>query len=146
MINANLVALRASARPLFLIGGLATIGAGLMTLIFRMDTPLAPWDKASGAMFPPVLFTLASFFATVAFCASTVVFHTLLKLVTNKPDTWWRTCGILFLLSYGTFTFFSQTTEAAVMLNILHLIVGISALILLPSAGNIEGYHSSLNN
>jgi len=132
MITAHLMAQRASIKTLLLIGGLATVGAGILTLGLGMDTPWAPWERQSDTRFPPVLFTLASFLATVAFCASTVVFHTLLKIVTNNPDMWWRGSGVLFLLTYGTYSFISQTLEAAIMLNILHLIVGIPALTLLP--------------
>ena len=132
MITAHLMALRASIRTLLLIGGLAAVGAGLLTLGVGMDTPWAPWERQSDTRFPPVLFTLATFVATVAFCATTVVFHTLLKMVTNNPDMWWRVSGVLFLLTYGTFSFISQTFEAAIMLSILHLIVGIPALTLLP--------------
>ena len=132
MITAHLMAQKASIKTLLLIGGLATVGAGILTLGLGMDTPWAPWERQSDTRFPPVLFTLASFLATVAFCASTVVFHTLLKIVTNNPDMWWRGSGVLFLLTYGTYSFISQTLEAAIMLNILHLIVGIPALTLLP--------------
>ena len=132
MITAHLMALRASIRTLLLIGGLAAVGAGLLTLGVGMDTPWAPWERQSDTRFPPILFTLASFVATVAFCSTTIVFHTLLKMVTNNPDMWWRVSGVLFLLTYGTFSFISQTFEAAIMLNILHLIVGIPALTLLP--------------
>ena len=134
MITAHLTALRASIKTLLLIGGLATVGAGIMTLGVGMDTPWAPWERQSDTRFPPVLFTLASFVATVAFCATTIVFYTLLKMVTNSPDMWWRGSGVLFLLTYGTFSFSSQTFEAAIMLNILHLTVGLPALTLLPSA------------
>jgi hypothetical protein len=132
MITAHLMALRASIRTLLLIGGLAAVGAGLLTLGVGMDTPWAPWERQSDTRFPPILFTLASFVATVAFCSTTIVFHTLLKMVTNNPEMWWRVSGVLFLLTYGTFSFISQTFEAAIMLNILHLIVGIPALTLLP--------------
>ena len=132
MITAHLMAQKASIKTLLLIGGLATVGAGILTLGLGMDTPWAPWERQSDTRFPPVLFTLASFLATVAFCASTVVFHTLLKMVTNNPGMWWRGSGVLFLLTYGTYSFISQTLEAAIMLNILHLIVGIPALTLLP--------------
>ena len=135
MITAHLTALKRSIRTLLLIGGLATVGAGIMTLGLGMDTPWAPWERQSDTRFPPVLFTLASFAATVAFCATTVVFHTLLKMVTINPDMLWRGSGVLFLLTYGTFSFSSQTFEAAIMLNILHLIVGLPSLTLLPRAG-----------
>ena len=126
------MALKASIRTLVLIGVLATGGAGVLTLGVGMDTPWAPWERQSDTMFPPVLFTLASFVATVAFCATTVVFHTLLKMVTDNPDKWWRISGVLFLVAYGMYSFGSGTIEAAIMLNILHLIVGLPALTLLP--------------
>ena len=132
MIITHLMALKASIRTLLLIGALATVGAGVLTLGLGMDTPWAPWERQSDTMFPPMLFTLASFVATVAFCATTVVFHTWLKMVTNNPDKWWRISGALFLVTYGMYSFGSGTIEAAIMLNILHLIVGLPALTLLP--------------
>ena len=136
--------LKASIRTLLLIGALATGGAGVLTLGVGMDTPWAPWERQSDTMFPPVLFTLASFVATVAFCATTVVFHTLLKMVTNNPDKWWRGSGVLFLVAYGIFSFGSGTVEAAIMLNILHLIVGLPALALLPrDFGNERNFSPS---
>ena len=142
MITVHLMALKASTRTLLLIGALATGGAGVLTLGVGLDTPWAPWERQSDTMFPPVLFTLASFVATVAFCATAVVFHTLLKMVTNNPDKWWRVSGILFLVAYGMFSFSSGTVEAAIMLNLLHLIVGLPALTLLPRAFRNEQYSS----
>ncbi|OUV40800.1 MAG: hypothetical protein CMA18_007865 [Methanobacteriota archaeon] len=106
--------------------------AALLTLVVGMDTPWAPWETRSNTMFPPVLFTLASFIATVAFCATTVVFHTLLKMLTNNPDKLWRVSGVMFLLAYGMYSFGSGSFEAAIMLNLLHLSVGLPALIILP--------------
>ena len=134
MITTHIAALKASTGTLVLVGALATAGAGVMTLGAGMDTPWAPWERSSETMFPPLLFTLASFVATVAFCATTVVFHTFLKMVTTKPDEWWRASGALFLLAYGTYSFGSGTVEAAIMLNLLHVIVGLPALTLLPRA------------
>ena len=142
MITTHLMALKNSIRTLLLIGALATGGAGVLTLGVGMDTPWAPWERQSDIMFPPVLFTLASFVATVAFCATTVVFHTLLKMVTNNPDKWWRTSGVLFLFAYGMFSFGSGTVEAAIMLNLLHLIVGLPALTLLPRTFRNERHSS----
>jgi hypothetical protein len=62
------------------------------------------------------------------------VFHTSLKMVTSDPDKWWRVSGILFLIAYGMYSFGSGTVEAAIMLNLLHFIVGLPALTLLPRA------------
>jgi hypothetical protein len=44
--------------------------------------------------------------------------------------------GGVFLLAYGLYSFGSGTFEAAIMLNLLHLIVGLPALTLLPRALN----------
>ena len=134
MLVPSVLALKDTVRTLMLIGALATGGAAILILGLGMDTPWAPWERDSDVMFPPMLFTLAAFVATVAFCAGTVVYHTLLKSMTNDADKWWRITGIVFLLAYGLYSFRSGTLEAAVMLNLLHLIIGIPALILIPRA------------
>ena len=134
MLVAYVLALRDSIRTLILIGALATGGAAVLILGLGMDTPWAPWERGSDVMFPPVLFTFATFVATVAFCAGTVVYHTLLKSITNDADKWWRMSGSVFLLAYGLYSFGSGTFQAAIMLNLLHLIVGLPALILIPRA------------
>ena len=128
------LALKDSIRMLMLIGALATGGAAVLILGLGMDTPWAPWERDSDVMFPPVLFTLATFVATVAFCAGTVVYHTFLKSITIDADKWWRISGSVFLLAYGLYSFGSGTFQAAIMLNLLHLIGGIPALILIPRA------------
>ena len=134
MLASCVLALRDSIRTLIQIGALATGGAAILILGLGMDTPWAPWERDSNVMFPPVLFTLATFVATVAFCAGTVVYHTLLKSMTNDANKWWRISGSVFLVAYGLYSFGSGTSEAAIMLNLLHLIVGIPALILIPRA------------
>ena len=132
MLAPYVLALKDTVRTLMLIGALATGGAAVMILGLGMDTPWAPWERDSDVMFPPVLFTLATFVATVAFCAGTVVFHTLLSSMTNDADKWWRMSGSVFLLVYSLYSFGSGTFEAAIMLNLLHLLVGIPALIIIP--------------
>ena len=132
MVLPYLIDLRKSIPTLILIGTLGTSGAAVLTLGLGMDTPWAPWERQTNTLFPPVLFTLATFVATVAFCASTVVFHTLLKTMTRNADKWWRISGTVFLVAYGLYSFGSGTFEAAIMLNLLHLIVGLPALIQLP--------------
>ena len=134
MLVPYVLALKDSLRTLILIGTLAIGGAAVLILGLGMDTPWAPWERDSDVMFPPVLFTLATFLATVAFCAGTVVYHTLLKSMTSDADKWWRISGVVFLIAYGLYSFGSGTFEAAIMLSLLHLIVGIPALILIPRA------------
>lgn len=118
------------------IGCLATASAGLMTLGLGMDTPWAPWEGRATVMFPAVWFTLASFLATLAACAAGVVLHTMFSLVTAQADRWWWGCGAVFLILYGVYSTGSGTPEAALMLNVLHVIVGVPALILLPRSIN----------
>jgi hypothetical protein len=132
MFVVHVWAMKASLRTLLLIGVLGAMGAGLLTLGLGMDTPWAPWEREADIMFPPTLFTLASFVATVSFCAGAVVLHTLMRALVQNPDTAWRACGVLFLGVYGMFSFGSGTLEAGIMLNLLHLIVGVPALLLLP--------------
>ena len=134
MLVPYVLALKDTVWTLILIGALATGGAAVLILGLGMDTPWAPWERNSNVMFPPILFTLATFVATVAFCAGTVVYHTLLKSLTNNADKWWGISGGVFLLAYGLYSFGSGTLQAAIMLNLLHLIVGIPALILIPRA------------
>ena len=134
MLVAYVLALKDTVRTLMLIGALATGGAAVLILGLGMDTPWAPWERDSNVMFPPVLFTLATFVATVTFCTGTVIYHTFLKSMTNDADKWWRVSGTVFLLAYGMYSFGSGTFEAATMLNLLHLIVGIPALTLIPRA------------
>ena len=134
MLAPYVLALKDTVRTLMLIGALATGGAAVLILGLGMDTPWAPWERNTNVMFPPMLFTLATFVATVAFCAGTVVYHTLLKSMTNNADKWWRISGVVFLLAYSMYSFGSGTFEAAIMLSLLHLIVGIPALILIPRA------------
>ena len=134
MLVRYVLALRDTVRTLMLIGALATVGAAVLILGLGMDTPWAPWERDSDVMFPPMLFTLATFVATVAFCAGTVIYHTLLKSMTDDADKWWRISGSVFLLAYGLYSFGSGTSQAAIMLNLLHLIVGIPAIILIPRA------------
>ena len=134
MLVPYVLALKDTVRTLMLIGALATGGAAVLILGLGMDTPWAPWERDSNVMFPPVSFTLATFVATVSFCAGTVVYHTLLKSSTNDADKWWRASGGVFLVAYGLYSLGSGNLEAAIMLNLLHLIVGLPALVLLPRA------------
>lgn len=118
------------------IAGLATASAGVMTLGMGMDTPWAPWEGEASVMFPAIWFTLASFLATLASCAAGAVLYTMFGLVTAKADRWWWGCGVVFLMVYGVYSLGSGTPEAALMLNVLHVVVGVPALILIPRAIN----------
>lgn len=134
MLTAIGRSIKRSFPPLVFIGLLASAAAGLLTIGLGMDTPWAPWERQASTFFPPFLFTLASFLAAFSFCTLAVVYHTVLRALTIKADAWWRASGALFLTVYGIFSFGSGTVEAAIMLNLLHLAVGVPALALLPGS------------
>ena len=136
MIERSFQALWAASRSMLLIGGLATASAGIMTLGMGMDTPWAPWEAEASVMFPAVWFTLASFLATLAACAAGTILYTMFALVTAQADRWWWGSGAVFLMLYGVYSIGSGTPEAALMLNILHVVVGVPALILIPRSVN----------
>ncbi len=133
MLRGYIQAIKSSIPINSLIGLGASIGAAVLTLGLGMDTPWIPWDPLSGTFYPPQLFTIASFIATMFFLSIAVIVVKTLEKITPSAIKLWRICGIVFLLLYGVVSFGSGTFEAGIMLNILHLIVGIPALILIPS-------------
>ena len=97
-----------------------------------MDTPWAPWDPASEQLFPPGLFTAASFLAGFATC--TCASALLGFLISWREDAvrLWRGFGLMFLVIYGAYSLGAGTREAALMLTLLHLTIAIPALWLIP--------------
>ena len=114
------------------IGAIGAFAAGVLTLGLAMDTPWAPWDPASEQLFPPGLFTAASFLAGFATC--TCASALLGFLISWREDAvrLWRGFGIMFLIIYGAYSLGAGTREAALMLTLLHLTIAIPALWLIP--------------
>ena len=133
MLQGYIQAIKSSIPINSLIGLGASIGAAVLTLGLGMDTPWIPWDPLSGTFYPPQLFTIASFIATMFFLSIAVIVLKILEKITHSAIKLWRIFGIVFLLLYGVVSFGSGTFEAGIMLNILHLVVGVPALILIPS-------------
>lgn len=132
MIQSFIDAVKSSFLTNSLIGILASLGAAVLTLGLGMDTPWAPWDPLAETFYPPQLFTIASFFATLFFLSGAVVVLKVLEKATAFATKIWRITGIIFLVVYGLVSFGAGTFEAGIMLNILHLLVGIPALLLIP--------------
>ena len=132
MIQSFIDAVKSSFLTNSLIGILASLGAAALTLGLGMDTPWAPWDPLAETFYPPQLFTIASFFATLFFLSGAVVVLKVLEKATAFATKIWRITGIIFLVVYGLVSFGAGTFEAGIMLNILHLLVGIPALLLIP--------------
>ncbi|MGB0266024.1 MAG: hypothetical protein ACPGAN_07040 [Candidatus Poseidoniaceae archaeon] len=133
MVKDYIQAIKSSIPISFLIGLGASFGAAVLTLGIGMDTPWIPWDPSSGIFYSPRLFILASFIETIIFLPVTVIFLKILEKITPSAIKIWRISGIIFLAVCGLLCFGAGTTQAGIMLNILHSIVGIPALILIPS-------------
>ena len=73
MIRGYIQAIKSSIPINSLIGIGASLGAGVLTLGLGMDTPWIPWDPLSGTFYPPHLFTIASFIATMFFLSISVL-------------------------------------------------------------------------
>ena len=137
MIRSNMIqsivdAVKSSFLTNSLIGIFASLGAAVLTLGLGMDTPWAPWDPLAETFYPPQLFTIASFFATLFFLSGAVIVLKILEKATDIATKIWRISGIVFLVVYGLVSFGAGTFEAGIMLNILHLVVGVPALLLIP--------------
>ena len=145
MIQSFVDAVKSSLLTNSLIGILASLGAAVLTLGLGMDTPWAPWDPLAETFYPPQLFTIASFFATLFFLSGAVVVLKILEKATDIATKLWRITGVIFLVVYGLVSFGAGTFEAGIMLNILHLVVGIPALLLIPKVSDREQASSTIN-
>lgn len=132
MVKSFVDAIKSSLLTNSLIGIIASLGAGILTLGLGLDTPWAPWDSSGETFYPPRLFTIASFFATLFFLSGAVIMLKILGKITNSATKIWRITGVVFLILYGLVSFGAGTFEAGIMLNILHVIVGVPALLLIP--------------
>ena len=139
MITSSIVAVRSGLRTIFLISALTFFGAGILTVILRLDTPWAPWVSGNTVFFPPVTFTIASFFAAFFAVSGGTILLNLMSYISKNPCKLWRLSSVAFLSLYGGYSFTSGTLEAGVMLNILHLIVAIPSLVLIPKVVVLQG-------
>tara|TARA_B100001248_G_C27350152_1_gene440921 strand:+ start:204 stop:626 length:423 start_codon:yes stop_codon:yes gene_type:complete len=111
---------------------LTFLGAGMLTVILRLDTPWAPWESGNTVFFPPMTFTIASFFAAFFAVSGGTILLNIMSYISKNPSKLWRLSSVAFLILYGGYSFTSGTLEAGIMLNILHLIVAIPSLVLIP--------------
>ena len=126
-------------RAILLISVLTLIGAGILTVVLNLDTPWAPWVSGDTVFFPPVTFTIASFFAAFFAVSGGTILLNILSYVSKNPCTLWRLSSVGFLVFYGGYSFTSGTVEAGIMLSILHLIVSIPSLVLIPKVATLGG-------
>mgnify|MGYP001264434681 CR=1 FL=1 len=126
------MAVRSSLRTIFLISVLTFLGAGMLTVILRLDTPWAPWESGNTVFFPPMTFTIASFFAAFFAVSGGTILLNIMSYISKNPSKLWRLSSVAFLILYGGYSFTSGTLEAGIMLNILHLTVAIPSLVLIP--------------
>jgi len=137
VLTSSINAVRSALKTIFLISALTLIGAGILTVVLSLDTPWAPWESGNTAFFPPVTFTIASFFAAFLAVSGGTILLNILSYISNNPCKLWRLSSVVFLVVYGGYSFTSGTFEAGIMLNILHLVVAIPSLVLIPKVATL---------
>lgn len=137
MLTSSIHAVRSALKTIFLISVLTLIGAGILTVVLSLDTPWAPWESEDTLFFPPVTFTIASFFAAFFAVSGGTILLNILSYISKNPCKIWRLSSVGFLVVYGGYSFTSGTLEAGVMLNILHLIVAIPSLVFIPKVATL---------
>ena len=137
MLTSSIHAVRSASKTIFLISVLTLIGAGILTVVLSLDTPWAPWESGGTVFFPPVTFTIASFFAAFFAVSGGTILLNILSYISKNPCKIWRLSSVGFLVVYGGYSFTSGTFEAGVMLNILHLIVAIPSLVFIPKVATL---------
>ena len=137
MLKSSIRAVRSASKTIFFISILTLIGSGIMTVLLSLDTPWAPWESGNTVFFPPVTFTIASFFAAFLAVSGGTILLNILSYISNNPFKLWRLSSAVFLAMYGLYSFSSGTFEAGIMLNILHLIVAVPSLIFIPKVATL---------
>ncbi len=137
MLTSSIYAVRSALKTIFLISVLTLIGAGILTVVLSLDTPWAPWESEDTLFFPPVTFTIASFFAAFFAVSGGTILLNILSYISKNPCKIWRLSSVGFLVVYGGYSFTSGTFEAGVMLNILHLIVAVPSLVFIPKVATL---------
>ena len=137
MLTSSIHAVRSASKTIFLVSALSLIGAGILTVVMSLDTPWAPWESGGTVFFPPVTFTIASFFAAFFAVSGGTILLNILSYISKNPCKIWRLSSVVFLVVYGGYSFTSGTFEAGVMLNILHLIVAIPSLVFIPKVATL---------
>ncbi|MEO0897713.1 MAG: DUF6069 family protein [Bacteroidota bacterium] len=123
-----------SALVLGLITGLVNAALGYFLGDGILETPFEPGTQnhlpnttfAGMAMFSSVLLTFLG----------ALILGFLHKRSGEKGIRTWRIIAIVFLVAYGIFPFMAPemaTTNAAILVNIMHLVSGIPALLQLPT-------------
>ena len=142
MLKSSIHAVRSASKTIFFISFLTLIGSGILTVLLSLDTPWAPWESGDTVFFPPMTFTIASFFAAFLAVSGGTILLNILSYISNNPCKLWRLSSSLFLAVYGFYSFSSGTFEAGIMLNILHLIVAVPSLILIPKVVTLGARNS----
>jgi uncharacterized membrane protein YfcA len=137
VLTSSIYAVRSALKTIFLISVLTLIGAGILTVVLSLDTPWAPWESEDTLFFPPVTFTIASFFAAFFAVSGGTILLNILSYISKNPCKIWRLSSVGFLVVYGGYSFTSGTFEAGVMLNILHLIVAVPSLVFIPKVATL---------
>ena len=116
------------------VAGVANAGIAFMLGATILETPYAGPETTENV--PLSQFTIASaVFSIILSLIGALVLGLLARKKPARGANIWRIIGIVFLIVYGIFPFIAPgvaSVRAGILVNILHLVVGIPMLLMLP--------------
>jgi len=119
--------------------GLITGVVNAALAFFLGDSILAtPYEPGTTTAVPVAQFAVMSGVFTVLLTVlGAVILGLLKKRMPEKGIKIWQIIAVVFLFAYGIFPFMAPevaSTDAAILTNILHLVAGIPAIVMLPKS------------
>lgn len=97
-----------------------------------------PYEPGTTEFVPVAQFTvMAGVFSLILTMVGALILGVLKKRMPEKGVRTWTIVAAVFLIAYGIFPFMAPevaSTDAAILTNILHLVAGIPAIMLLPKS------------
>jgi|TARA_B110000914_G_C15481552_1_gene455927 hypothetical protein len=115
----------------------ATSLAAILTLLFKLDTPFLIGSNTE--MLPAFAFIIGTFVFSLFLQTLGIILLNELNYRTSDALRKWRILSVIFLVLYGLGPILAEVVsmQAGLVINILHLSVGVPAIIKLPTY--IEG-------
>ena len=133
IINRQKISLGSGFKFIFLNAIISTLLAGILTLILGLDTPFQIGSTTE--MLPAFSFVLGTFVFSIFLQSLGIILLTEMNYRTSDALVKWRTMSVIFLVLFGIGPIFggAVSIQAGLVINILHLSVGVPAIIFLPA-------------